>query len=102
LSTRAAISLCCLLSDFGSRSNHSRAPFTESCATSLMWFSAILTASASGFRRLPLQALHGTVEKYFSRSSRAQSLSVSFQRRARLLTTPSNGFLVSKLRMPSS
>jgi hypothetical protein len=63
---------------------------------------AILTASASGLRRLPAQAAQGVEVKYLAISSRAHSLSVSRQRRSRLRTTPSNGFFVSKLRRPSS
>ena len=41
-----------------------------------------------------LQAAQGMSVKYFAISSRAQSLSVSRQRRSRLVTTPSNGFVV--------
>jgi hypothetical protein len=47
-----------------------------------------------GLQAIAVAGLAGHVEKYFSRSSRAQSLSVSFQRRSRLVITPSNGFFV--------
>ena len=95
MSTRTAISLWVLLSFFGSSPNHSPARLTESSATSPMWRSPTLTQSASGLSRKPLQASQGMSVKYFEISSRAQSLSVSRQRRSRLVTTPSNGFFVS-------
>jgi len=68
---------------------------TDISATSPICASPTLTHSASGLRRKPLQAAHGMSVKYFAISSRAQSLSVSFQRRSRLVTMPSNGFFVS-------
>ena len=95
LSTRPAISFCLAVSCSGSSANHSPARLTDISATSPMCRPAILTHSASGLRRKPLQAAHGMSVKYFAISSRAQSLSVSFQRRSRLGITPSNGFLVS-------
>ena len=94
LSTRTAISFCLGVRSFGSSVNHSPARFTDSSAISPMWRPAIFTHSASGLSRLPLQAAQGMSVKYFAISSRAQSLSVSFQRRSRLVTTPSNGLVV--------
>ena len=74
--------------------NQSPARRTDSSATCEMVWPPILTHSASGLSRAPWQASHGTSVKYFCRSSRAQSLSVSRKRRSRLVMTPSNGFLV--------
>ena len=101
-STRAAISPCCLFSCAGTAENHSPARLIDMSATSPMCSPPTLTHSASGLSRKPLQASHGTSWKYFAISSRAQSLSVSRQRRSRLVITPSNGFFVSYFRMPSS
>ncbi len=91
---RTAISFCFGVSRSGNSVNHSPARLTDSSATSPMCVSPTFTHSASGLRRKPLQAAHGMSVKYFAISSRAQSLSVSFQRRSRLVTTPSNGLVV--------
>jgi len=95
LSTRTAISFCLALSASGNCVNHSPARLTDMSATSPMWRPPTRTHSASGLSRWPLQAAQGMSVKYLAISSRAQSLSVSRQRRSRLVTTPSNGFLVS-------
>ena len=51
----------------------------------------MVTAKLSGFKRVPLQARHGLLIKYFSISSRIYSESVSWKRLSRLGMTPSNG-----------
>ncbi len=92
---RVAISFCLAVRRPGSSSNHARAPRTDICETSPIWTAPTFTASASGFRRKPLQALQGTAETKREISSRAQSLSVSFSRRSRFRTTPSKVLVVS-------
>src|SRR3989344_408371 len=63
---------------------------TDKEETSAMFLSRILTASASFFRRLPLQAGQTFIIMYFSISARVNSESVSFHLRSRFGTTPSN------------
>ena len=94
LSTRTAISFCLGLSRPGSSVNHSPARLTDISATSPICNPPTFTHNASGLSRKPAQAAQGMSVKYFAISSRAQSLSVSRQRRSRLVTTPSNGFVV--------
>ena len=64
-----------------------------------MFLSRILTASASFFRRLPLQAGQTFIIMYFSISARVNSESVSFHLRLRFGITPSNA---DSSRPPSS
>ena len=99
---RPAISICLALSRSGRPANQSRAPAIDICAASPACISATRTASASGLRRKPLHAEQGATVWYLLSSSRTQLESVSRQRRARLVITPSNGRLVSYLRRPSS
>ena len=59
---RTAISFCLAFMCSGNASNQSRATRIDICVTSPMCSLSILTASASGFRRKPLQAGQGAAD----------------------------------------
>ena len=92
---RGAISFCFADRREGRALTQASASLTESCEISPIWRMSILTASASGLSRKPLQAAQGVSDMKRPISSRAQSLSVSFQRRSILVITPSKGFFTS-------
>ena len=99
---RAAISRCLAVSLGGRSRNHFTELPIENSVTWLTFSPPILTASASGLSRAPLQVSHLASCWKRSRSSRTHEELVSFQRRSRLGITPSNGLVVWYWRMPSS
>jgi hypothetical protein len=77
LRMRAAISFCFGVSFAGSSAAQAAAWRIESAVTAAISAMSILTASASGFSRLPPQVAQGVSDMKRAISSRAQSLSVS-------------------------
>ncbi len=94
LRMRCAMSFCLTVSLAVRAWNHSAACRMENSVTCAMLRPLILTASASGFRRNPLQASQGEVDWKRLSSSRTHDESVSRNRRSMLVMTPSNGLVV--------
>ena len=102
LRMRRAISRCLGVRLSSSAANQRAASAIEKRVTSPMCRPPILTHSASGLSRWPLQLSHAAVLWNLPSSSRSQALSDSRQRRSRLGSTPSKGLVVLYWRMPSS